>query len=194
MGRPKGSKNKKRTKRIEIICKICTKPFVSYPSYRESNPRNFCSVECYRKSRKGWVASEETKKKLSIARQGKKPTLGKKPSNETRLLLSKKLKGERCARWKGGINPINHSIRKSVEYKIWRENVFTRDNYTCQHCGARNGNGKRVTLNAHHVKEFHKYPGLRFDVNNGLTLCLKCHRIEHSKSEVGSDEYLSKVD
>lgn len=68
-------------------------------------------------------------------------------------------------------------IRKSFIYRFWRESVFARDNYTCQHCGARNGNGSEVHLQAHHKKSYAKFPSFRFDINNGQTLCEKCHSI-----------------
>lgn len=65
-------------------------------------------------------------------------------------------------------------IRRSTEYKEWRKAVFARDDYTCQHCGARG-----VKINAHHIKPFAWYPDLRTDVNNGITLCVKCHKAVH---------------
>lgn len=67
-------------------------------------------------------------------------------------------------------------IRQSARYKKWRMSVFTRDNYTCQDCGVRNGCGKTIYLNADHIKPFALYPELRFDLNNGRTLCIDCHK------------------
>lgn len=78
--------------------------------------------------------------------------------------------GKRHWNWKGGVTDISHRIRESSEYKQWRKSVFTKDKYTCQHCGKTGGN-----LNAHHIKPFSLYPDMRFDVNNGITLCRECH-------------------
>jgi len=61
-------------------------------------------------------------------------------------------------------------IRDSLQYKRWRQSVFKRDNFTCQCCGAFGGK-----LNVHHIKSFSDYPDLRFDVDNGITMCEQCH-------------------
>lgn len=66
-------------------------------------------------------------------------------------------------------------LRKSLEYRTWRDSVFRRDDWTCQECGARSGNGSTVYLEAHHKKSFTKFIALRFDVSNGDTLCKTCH-------------------
>ena len=59
----------------------------------------------------------------------------------------------------------------SVEDIEWRTFVFQRDKYTCQECKQVGGR-----LEAHHIKAFKKYPDLRLDINNGLTLCKECHK------------------
>lgn len=82
--------------------------------------------------------------------------------------------------WFGSKTPpwerTNREIRNSQEYTEWRTKVFERDEYTCQHCKK-----VGVELNAHHIKEFSKYPDKRFDIDNGLTLCVACHKEVHRK-------------
>lgn len=79
-------------------------------------------------------------------------------------------KGEKSYLWKGGITPLNKLLRRSIEFKLWRESVFKRDNFICQECGKRGGE-----LHPHHIKPFSLYPELRFDLGNGVTLCKLCH-------------------
>ncbi len=63
-------------------------------------------------------------------------------------------------------------------YREWRTAVFLRDNYTCQICGTRGG-----SLNAHHKKQWAKYPELRYTVSNGITVCEgKCHSVAAKSS------------
>lgn len=64
--------------------------------------------------------------------------------------------------------------RSTKEYKEWRHEVFERDDYTCQDCGKRG-----VKLQAHHIKKWAIYPKERYNVNNGITLCVKCHKLRH---------------
>jgi hypothetical protein len=77
------------------------------------------------------------------------------------------------------LRDINIDIDKSrscSEYSEWRYSVFIRDNWTCKNCGQRGGK-----LNAHHIKKWSEYPSLRFELDNGITLCKECHKVEHKK-------------
>ena len=120
------------------------------------------------------MGRKHTKEALSKIRES---SLGRKHTEETRRKMGSK--GAKNPFWKGGISPINIRIRNSAEFRIWRESIFKRDDFTCQNCGARNGNGKHIDLQAHHIKVFSKYPDLRFDKDNGITFCIPCHKSEH---------------
>lgn len=87
-------------------------------------------------------------------------------------------RGENSHFWKGGVTSINVKLRASLEYRNWRKAVYARDNYTCQICGAKTfkGLGKTIKLNADHIKPWALFPELRFDINNGRTLCVDCHK------------------
>jgi len=141
--------------------------------------------------------SEKIKKKISKTLKGNIPwDKGKKrpemmgennPMNrpEVKIKMSKLMMGENnpgygktgksSPSWKGEnyITPLHRRIRESKRYKKWREIVFERDDYICQNpeCQKRGGH-----LQAHHIFAFAKYPELRFDINNGLTSCIDCHK------------------
>lgn len=68
--------------------------------------------------------------------------------------------------------------RNSAEYAEWRRLVFERDGFQCQVCEKIGGK-----LNAHHIKPFAKYKELRFEVDNGITLCEECHKKMHRGGE-----------
>jgi 5-methylcytosine-specific restriction endonuclease McrA len=107
---------------------------------------------------------------------GKKNSLGSHRSVESRKKLSEKYRGEKSWNWRGGTRDKNQLIRQGIETRLWREAVFSRDGWTCQECGKRGG-----ILNAHHIKSFAYFPELRFSIDNGRTLCKKCHTGAHKK-------------
>lgn len=147
-------------------------------------------IERQRIAHRGIAVSPATRKKISDANKGEKSYLwkgGKPKCDGCGKEISYRSKGcNRCSApkgdksylWKGGITPINHKIRTSFEYKIWRQAVFERDNHTCIWCGARfiKGVTGRVVLHADHIKPFAQYPELRFAIDNGRTLCFPCHK------------------
>lgn len=74
--------------------------------------------------------------------------------------------GENAPNWRGGAK----DKRLSIEYRAWRKAVLKRDDYTCQQCDTLGGK-----LVSHHINSFTRHPELRFDVDNGATLCRECH-------------------
>lgn len=120
----------------------------------------------------------------AVVEKARRSNTGKKRSIEIRRKMcasQRRVVAEgRHHLWRGGVSKVNRGIdkqfRETFEYKIWRESVFKRDNYTCIWCGTKSGNGKRVVLNADHIKPFILYPELRLSIDNGRTLCQNCHR------------------
>ena len=133
-------------------------------------------------SRKGSKHSKKSKQQMSVSHLGKKlphtENWNKKISEAKKgkhyPKLSKALMGEKHPNWKGGKDDESKMWRKRIEYRLWREAVFARDNWTCQKCGKR---GKK--LHPHHIFNFAKYPELRFAIDNGITFCEKHHRLFH---------------
>lgn len=66
------------------------------------------------------------------------------------------------------------------QYKQWRQQVYKRDGFCCRwpNCTSKS------KLNAHHIKTWANYPGLRFDVNNGITLCRQHHKMIQGMEEI----------
>lgn len=125
--------------------------------------------------------SEETKKKLSLKNKNYKHTVEAKnkislsrkvllKTTNLRERISNSMKGIKAPNWKGGISPKYKIIRGSIEFRLWREAVFERDNYTCKKCKKRG-----IKLHPHHIQNFAQYPELRFAIDNGITLCEECH-------------------
>ena len=151
---------------------------------------------------KGIPLPEHQRQKFSEAaklRTGtKNANYGKVMSDEQKQKISNSLKG----RFRGPDSPnwiANKKYRKwrcvwhaRFEYKEWRSCVFARDNYTCQMCG-KPSNGD---IEAHHIKPVDKYRELIIDKDNGITLCISCHRSikgKENRYEKQFSEYIASL-
>lgn len=133
-------------------CPVCNKEFRSHPCEKKI----FCGKLCSDKVRRG---------KVTKARGQHRPQIA----------------GENSCHWRGGITKATDKARKCIELYEWRKSVFERDNYTCVKCGVRCGNGRAIILQADHIRPFSIFPELRFDINNGQTLCYECHKLKTRK-------------
>lgn len=62
---------------------------------------------------------------------------------------------------------------KDARYVKFRREVRSRDDCICQMC-----NKKLIPrwTEIHHILPWSSYPSLRFNVNNGICLCSRCHK------------------
>ena len=124
-------------------------------------------------------------KKGKFIKGHKSGMTGKKHSSKTRKKMSLYI-AEMRWNYRNNITTLNKRIYDSYKYRQWRSDVFTRDNFTCQKCGKRSG-----YIEVHHLKEFSKImienkiitleQALNckelWNINNGITLCEKCHNL-----------------
>lgn len=107
-------------------------------------------------------------------------------------IQSKRQLGSNNPLWKGGTTKLRGQYENLPRTKSWKKAVFERDKYSCQLCRQVGG-----ILNAHHILSikylFQKYKikniknilssKILFDINIGITLCEKCHKLIHKGGE-----------
>jgi hypothetical protein len=115
--------------------------------------------------------SVKSRLKISVSRLGSVPwNKGLRKATHPDLVKGGH-PNEKHWNWKGGKSKESVRIRQSSEYKAWRDAVFRRDDWTCVLCGKRGG-----YLEADHIKQFSIHIEERFNVENGRTLCMPCHK------------------
>ena len=185
-------------------CIICNAPITRRATYCLSHSNKKTKTgRTFIMSEQGKLNIKMARQKY-FANGGTSPSKGKKMSIEQKEKISKTMierkvnVKEKNPNWKGYnyIKDLDNAIRMITEYKLWRIQVLKKDDYTCQECYHR---GK--PLEVHHIKEFvillheflqqynqfspieDKETLIRlsityepfWDVNNGKTLCKKCH-------------------
>lgn len=122
----------------------------------------FCNLECKR-----YIDKNKRNK-------GRQKTCGSKEciykaQNNPEVVKKKVHHGSEHPLWIPDRSKVK--FRPRYEMTKWQKDVFERDNYTCQVCGQYGGK-----LQAHHILGYNQFPLHRFDVNNGITLCILCHK------------------
>lgn len=182
-GKPCSEKTKQKIsdantkEKIINVCRYCGNKYIPKQRGKKAKEQQYCSRECSFLSRTGIKRKPFTKnhiKNLSISLKGKHCS----PQTEFKRGSIPHNKGKRDK------TDLQQSIRTSIKMIDWRKEIFKRDNYICRDCGIHGSE-----LNAHHIQ------GIAFlileynikslddaekcvsfwDINNGITLCLKCH-------------------
>lgn len=101
--------------------------------------------------------------------------LGRKMPEETKEKISDALLAEKNPAWSKDRSSIELDAKRystvSNSFPVWRNNVKKRDNYRCKI----NNKDCSGGLEVHHILKWIDYPELRFDLNNGITLCHAHH-------------------
>lgn len=72
-------------------------------------------------------------------------------------------------------NPdLLNNERRTPEYEEWRLRIKRRDKKTCILCGSQDW------IEVHHIKRWIDDKENRYNLNNGVCLCMVCHRKHHA--------------
>jgi len=84
---------------------------------------------------------------------------------------------------------MRNNERNDSAYKVWRMNVWARDNFKCKIVDS-NCNGK---IEAHHILSWKLYPELRYEINNGITLCHAHHPRKRLEEKILIPKFMELV-
>lgn len=166
------SENKKQ--RIIKICECCNSPFEVTSDWGKD--RKYCSFECKSKDRKSKLVELKCDNCSKVFNRKES-----KIKRATKIGSNHNFCCHKCHNQylnKNKIRPINKNKNAGLKRLLlqWSKKIKERDEYTCQLCGLFD----KIWLQAHHIKSKSKFPELMFNLNNGITLCLECHLLQHT--------------
>lgn len=179
-----------RRRRTIVNCSFCGEDKEIIKSVENRVERHYCNQDCRTEHMKIIYKGKGNHN----YKRFKKPCDGCGDVIKVRQYELKNLKHNFCSRacfiknigrfYSGeNNNNWNHNLsteervknRSYPEYYKWRENVYSRDHYTCQSCGS----SESGTLNAHHIENYSENIDKRTCLDNGITLCESCHTDFH---------------
>jgi hypothetical protein len=157
-------------------CIVCKKEF-----YAERMKTKFCSSICYGKTlMKVKPLKQKYQKKFVIKiceECGFEFIVNPARKNRARfcdrVCKGRFFRGEKSCHYKHNREELVTSNREdgSYRYREWSLSIKKRDCWTCRI----NNSDCRGRLESHHILSWKNYPELRYDINNGITLCLAHH-------------------
>lgn len=156
----------------EVKCEWCDSEFTVSAGHYNYNTKNrggifFCKRSCVGAYNKDNFSGENS------------PQYGKEGK-----------RGEDNPSWKGGITPFIKAVRLCGNYYKWKNKCLERDEYKCQSCGDDNNlvvHHKNPLIKIVNDNNLENLAQARecselWDINNGITLCEECHKLEHSST------------
>ncbi len=172
------------TTEIEITCNHCGELFMG------NKNRKYCSPECGSKSVLGkvlpkrgkrvnlicdWCGIKFNRLECNIKESYNHCFCSTKCMSEWKRINTS---GEKNWKWISDRTKLanygTNKIRGSTRMTNWRNSILERDEFKCQLCGIL---GDKKSLRSHHIKKFSVFPELMFDILNGITLCIDCHKL-----------------
>lgn len=193
---------KKRSSTV-LLCPVCGKEFGRSPAQMKYiKYTNVCSLKCLYKGRSLGIIPRVVKKPYKTPG----PTLIDRVCQhcdvefKDHLGVSRKYCSRKCSdairseRMAGEGNPsyidgssMNHQTFRGSDWAIIRRKVYKRDDYICQKCGVKCISKQSYTsattdqiIQCHHIKPYESPADNEMD--NLVTLCLKCHLQTHNKT------------
>jgi len=189
-----------------VICSVCSKSFYKKPFRLNKDENHFCSREC-----KGeWISSNAIGENGYNFKYGKNKLVryncdlcGIEFDIEQHKLVNKvgdrHLCSDEClSMFRQGLALSNPKVRrawnyinnrcdnlgiKSTDYLKWKKDVLIRDNKVCRLCGSKD------YLCTHHGVSVRERPDLALDINNGITVCVKCHNKIHQIKRIFKEKW-----
>lgn len=164
-------------------CSICLK------EYKKSSSQNvkwwskskYCSTTCYKRrivseetklKMRNHRHTQETKRRIGLASLGNKYRLGKKLTDQHKRKISIAHTGEKHWNWIEDRTQLKKDeYRNCSAHREWSRQIKNRDGWRCKisngSCSGR--------VEAHHILNWKDYSELRYELNNGITLCHAHH-------------------
>ena len=172
---------------LHVICQYCAKQFIVNKSYAPH--AKYCSKSCASKSKTGeknpnWKGGNPKNDcvvcslKFNVSRSDFERGFGKYCSRSCMAM----------AYTKNEVNPVTRlkkRIQTSLLYRQWRSDVFSRDGFECIFCSSTDSlQADHFPMSIAELMRKHELTDIEqaksceelWNINNGRTLCVSCHR------------------
>jgi hypothetical protein len=109
------------------------------------------------------------------------------PDGKLKEIIPIKYYRKTPAKAKTKIDPIEYNPRDNPKYFKWRDDILRRDKRKCVLC-------KSIAFpNVHHVERWVDNKKLRYNPQNGVTLCMVCHNKWHGPHRQPFPEHINEI-